>query len=813
MDNITKTKKYFEGRNIKIQLLEYSKICPKFSGFSINGYIENIAEQTTSLKEVDGKVVKNGSDKFPAKMIKKGTTFKNNPFYLPKIPEDLREKASKITGFNYDNQLDCLYVCEGLEDALSIRQITGQDVLVTIGIANLIIDFDSDEKLAKLVEGRAVVIVFDKADLMNAQTAAMYMKVIDHYIRWRDEVYYIYPTGEYKDINEALCGTDDVTELSLLMDTKGYIADFAKKHMSPQYVKAHELEKNKTMKALYVFGYNATDTIDKTKYPITDRGIVKNYEWKMTKNKDSLAFVEKYRLNKYIKMTTDNIFIEGVTILASRTDCMEYLKYYDPFVENDKSQFSEDNGRYDWFPLVNQYGEGYLYKSCCSKVRKIGNREEVYYPCIEIWLNKLRTESIKHEFKLIWFFEEGGAIKNATDALEDLFDKRTGSLMRDFTRPSGLYTINHKTFYNVSEKFELEKEYEYLDNKFEPDFEDNLNLYMKWVREVVCGGSKEDEYWIHNWIACAVQDPLQNEWHNKTSLYFISDENSTGKSLFAVNIIGALLSGSWEGKQPKYTCIMTNRDWDEKFSTIKMVNKTLCVCDEMGAGNNRYEMLKNIISSDTISVENKFETPYSTTNACRFVFTTNKNKIPLTSEDVRLAIFKFRVHPAWIDPTTGDRKPPFDKIVELFDSKKPNLYFLKYLYNFYKNLTTNPKLLLKAPNNEAKKEEQELNKTPLDAFGDAVRCGELNMDVAFERIVSKEGSYEVNLKYYIKEIDGLSYIRSVDLLRYFKKVFNTEKRIAQNLTVHYLSRLLISKNIDYKECRGYKFFKVRDYYE
>ena len=249
--------------------------------------------------------------------------------------------------------------------------------------------------------------------------------------------------------------------------------------------------------------------------------------------------------------------------------------------------------------------------------------------------------------------------------------------------------------------------------------DDFFKLYMDFILEVACNNDEQQAMWLHNWIASAVQDPLKEKWHCKTSLYFNSIENSTGKTLLAVNIIGMLLSGRLIENCPCNVAKMNNKDWTDKFSYQELNNKLICVCNELGGGANFYEIIKDVIDNPTIRIEHKFKDTYKIKNTCRFIFTTNDNKLPIKEYDVRLAIFKF--NKTWL----GTDK--FKLLAKLFDTRTFNIGFCKSLFNWYLEFKVNENLIKDSYKSKERNDIISENMTDLESVINDIK--DFNIDI------------------------------------------------------------------------------------
>ena len=153
MQNFEKYLKH--TRNINVVLKDITPIEEDDKNNLVLYNFDNTSYQTTHLIEQDGKfeVARDKATNNKLKLINKGGSFSNNPFVAPKIPDDMLKSIGESV-FKNENHYDkfdrnTIYITEGLEDCLTIRQITGCETWAVIGFWNF--RFDNEKIKCRIV--------------------------------------------------------------------------------------------------------------------------------------------------------------------------------------------------------------------------------------------------------------------------------------------------------------------------------------------------------------------------------------------------------------------------------------------------------------------------------------------------------------------------------------------------------------------------------------------------------------------------------------------------------------------------------------
>jgi hypothetical protein len=210
--------------------------------------------------------------------------------------------------------------------------------------------------------------------------------------------------------------------------------------------------------------------------------------------------------------------------------------------------------------------------------------------------------------------------------------------------------------YNLFDGFKVKK----------TEQEGDLANILQHIKNIV-GTDKQDECYdyILNWLACCIQNPAKL----LTALVFVSVEG-TGKSLFFKWFGEEILGAKYFKQTSDSNCFF------ERFAN-GLKNKILVNWEEaegkVGFGNS--EKLKDLITNNTFSYEQKGKDTIDISNSAKWIINSNNDvpiKVGLT--DRRFVLFRCD------DKQKGNQKY-FDKLME--DMKNPNICssFYKLLLN------------------------------------------------------------------------------------------------------------------------------------
>jgi len=169
--------------------------------------------------------------------------------------------------------------------------------------------------------------------------------------------------------------------------------------------------------------------------------------------------------------------------------------------------------------------------------------------------------------------------------------------------------------------------------KYEP-LEAEPTEWLQWC-QYFFKDAPEFEDFFHNWVAQIIQKPWER---NNTTIQIISPRQGIGKSF----IIG------WVAEMIGDMALSIGPDrLFEKFNQ-HVLNRILITVDEPSTDNARHaDELKNLITSNTLTLEAKNQDAIFVTNYVNYAFTTNHAKVTTVNEGARReAIYK----PHSLDP-------------------------------------------------------------------------------------------------------------------------------------------------------------------
>lgn len=240
------------------------------------------------------------------------------------------------------------------------------------------------------------------------------------------------------------------------------------------------------------------------------------------------------------------------------------------------------------------------------------------------------------------------------------------------------------------------------------------NLFKDWAHEPVAGDPRPyldfceyffrdepafAEYW-HDWVANIVQCPWRR---NYTTPQFASSVEGIGKSAIAEFI--AEMLGMGEGGAAAVI------GPDELFGSFNgmLKGKIFIVVNEPSSDREDHSAkLKNYITSNELTINNKYGAQYSITNYINFVFTTNKPYVTHMGDTAR--------REAIYSPKTLTNKETHPKVVALMQWARTQQGF-GIMLNWYlsRDITGfDPKHA--APRTQYRETAIQLSKTPLEAF-------------------------------------------------------------------------------------------------
>jgi hypothetical protein len=139
---------------------------------------------------------------------------------------------------------------------------------------------------------------------------------------------------------------------------------------------------------------------------------------------------------------------------------------------------------------------------------------------------------------------------------------------------------------------------------------------------------------LHNWVAQIVQKPYEK---NYTVITLAGKTEGTGKSLLAKSVaemLGTSLTN--QGLLKPAPALTTSGD--RIFSNFNKLleGKVLIVADELGSNKAHHSaIMKDLVTSNSLTVEAKFRDSYTQRNYLNFILTTNNTTATLIDEHSR----------------------------------------------------------------------------------------------------------------------------------------------------------------------------------
>lgn len=139
---------------------------------------------------------------------------------------------------------------------------------------------------------------------------------------------------------------------------------------------------------------------------------------------------------------------------------------------------------------------------------------------------------------------------------------------------------------------------------------------LKMIREALCNGNEEKSEWLLDWLAHIVQCPGEKS----STVPVLIGLQGTGKGLLNDHLMNGILGDL-------YTSITTSAELMARFN-IHLAGKLLTHIDEATWRGNKTEdgILKNIIGSPTMSVEEKFGARFNIKNFSRYIISSNNKE-------------------------------------------------------------------------------------------------------------------------------------------------------------------------------------------
>jgi Family of unknown function (DUF5906) len=163
--------------------------------------------------------------------------------------------------------------------------------------------------------------------------------------------------------------------------------------------------------------------------------------------------------------------------------------------------------------------------------------------------------------------------------------------------------IGHDSKYNLWSGF-----------KYEQSAEGNCDLFLDHLKWCVCNGNGQLYEYILDWFAQIIQTPEQKIG----KVLALSGKQGTGKSIIG-EIFAELFADEHTSKFNRIEDITHTYNGD-------LINKVFIMCEETfwGGNNKSRSQLKDLITSPTLTAEDKYKPRFQAKNVLRFFLTSNE---------------------------------------------------------------------------------------------------------------------------------------------------------------------------------------------
>lgn len=140
----------------------------------------------------------------------------------------------------------------------------------------------------------------------------------------------------------------------------------------------------------------------------------------------------------------------------------------------------------------------------------------------------------------------------------------------------------------------------------------NIELFRELLDYTLAGLTQEERGWLLQWFAWPLQNPGAKLY---TALVLWSQEQGTGKTLLA-NTIGRIYGEAF--------AVITENELHSDFNQW-LAERQLILGEEITGSERKLEAnrLKHLITGDEVTVNKKYQAPYTVRNCANFIFTTN----------------------------------------------------------------------------------------------------------------------------------------------------------------------------------------------
>jgi hypothetical protein len=165
----------------------------------------------------------------------------------------------------------------------------------------------------------------------------------------------------------------------------------------------------------------------------------------------------------------------------------------------------------------------------------------------------------------------------------------------------------------------------------QPDGDGDCRRFIAHLREIVCSGNDLHYRWVMSWLAAIVQRPKEK---SGTALVLVQIPGA-GKSVVGDvmrKVLGPVLSVKFA--HPDQLVGRFNGHLEQRLFILAE--------EAVWAGNRQaFSVLKDLITADSMSYENKGLTPHVAANYSRILFTSNERRaVPVTVDDRRFTVLE-----------------------------------------------------------------------------------------------------------------------------------------------------------------------------
>ena len=324
-----------------------------------------------------------------------------------------------------------------------------------------------------------------------------------------------------------------------------------------------------------------------------------------------------------------------------------------------------------------------------------------------------------------------------------------------------------ETYHNVDFRPDIpHKFYDNLYNLFEgfvePEIGNDHEMYLEFLKDVVCDNNEEHYNYLLNYIAHIVQKP---EERPDVAIVLFGHQKGTGKDTFHV-LLGRILKGN--GYVP-----LSHESLFGRFNK-QLESALIGSAEELVFGGSHKEdsALKRVITMDKHTIERKGFEPYTINNYLRLIITSNSNQ-PVRATDGERRFFALKPN--------IKRKNDYDYWTELYNNFNP-----KHLMNYLLTVDISEFNPRKIPLSENLQEIIDHNKDRvtemIETWWDEVAYSGIRLSTKqlFQTIVSES---EVHNKY-ITLRQFTSLVFEICGKQHFLKSFNKEMKSHYQIVNH-----------------------------